>query len=121
MTAELAYCNGDHATASRSYDLAINSAETHGFVHEQALAAERAGLFYAETSAWALAVPYLEKALKIWDKWGARAKVDDLKALLHRSRSKSGENSSPSPVGGGSNNTGNASLYGSVAGGDMKI
>ena len=42
MAAELAYCNGDLTTASESYDLAITSAEAHGFIHEQALAAERA-------------------------------------------------------------------------------
>ena len=123
MTAELAYCDGDHATASRSYDLAISSAETHGFVHEQALAAERAGLFYAQTSAWALAVPYFEKAKSIWEKWGARAKVEDLTVLLQQ-RSNGGGDSllsflsqKPSTLDGESN----ASPFGSIAGGSMKI
>ena len=77
MAAELAYCDGDLTTASESYDLAITSAEAHGFIHEQALAAERAGLFYAETSeaaGWVLAVPYFEQALSIWDKWGGGGK-----------------------------------------------
>ena len=85
MTAEMAYCDGDLANASTSYDLAITSAEAHGFIHEQALAAERAGLFYAETSetaGWVLAVPYFEQALSLWDKWGARAKVQDLRHIL---------------------------------------
>jgi len=122
MTAELAYCDSDHATASRSYDLAINSAETHGFVHEQALAAERAGLFYAQTSAWALAVPYFEKALAVWNRWGARAKVEDLTTLLQE-MSTGGKNSSSSlsqtqpPVGGGLS----ISPFGSITAGNMKI
>ena len=123
MTAELAYCDGDHATASRSYDLAISSAETHGFIHEEALAAERAGLFYAQTSAWALAVPYFEKAKSIWKKWGAQAKVEDLAVLLQQ-RSNGGGHSPPSslsqkqsPLDGESK----VSPFGSIVRGSMKI
>ena len=79
-------------------------------------------MFYAQTSAWALAVPYFDKAKLIWEKWGARAKVEDLTVLLQQS-SNGGDSllSSMSQKLSTLDEESNVSPYGSIAGGSMKI
>jgi len=78
LNAEMAHLNGARDAAAEAYDDAIRVAGEHGFVHEQALSCERAGIFYSETIGESVAAEYFERAKKHYLEWGATRKVRDL-------------------------------------------
>ena len=79
LSAEIFALKGDHCAAIKAYDAAISKAGQHYFVHEQAIAYERAGMLLndLETSG-ARASEYLRNAKKKYEEWGAMRKVKDL-------------------------------------------
>ena len=81
MDAELARADGDLVAAIEQYDRAIAAAEAGGFVHDEALANERAGLFHLGRGARSVARAYLQESRFAWQRWGATAKVAQLDAL----------------------------------------
>jgi predicted ATPase/signal transduction histidine kinase/tRNA A-37 threonylcarbamoyl transferase component Bud32 len=76
---------GNKLEAIELYDRAIMLAKEHEFIHEEALAYELAAKFYLEldktsiTQAYAtVARTYMDKAYYAYDRWGAKAKLQDL-------------------------------------------
>jgi PAS domain S-box-containing protein len=76
--AELARLEDRTLAAEELYELAIRSAHTHGFVHNEALANELAGRFYAARGFEKIANAYLRDARYCYLRWGADGKVRQL-------------------------------------------
>ncbi|WP_437336515.1 AAA family ATPase [Sorangium sp. So ce394] len=70
---------GEHPWATaRLYDEAVTGAEAHGFVQDAAFACELAGRFWLAAGRDFLARAYLERARRLYARWGAVAKVAQL-------------------------------------------
>jgi PAS domain S-box-containing protein len=79
--AEIARIEGRELDAEHLYEQAIRSAHTNGFVHNEALANERAAYFYAARSFAKIAQTYLRDARYCYLRWGADGKVRQLDDL----------------------------------------
>jgi len=79
--AEIARIEGRVLEAQDLYEKAVRSAHTQGFVHNEALANERAGCFYAARGFERIAATYLRDARYCYRRWGAAAKVRQLEQL----------------------------------------
>ncbi|CCE06221.1 PAS sensor protein (modular protein) [Bradyrhizobium sp. STM 3843] len=84
IAAEIARVEGRELDAMRSYDQAIASARANRFVHNEALANELAGRFYATRSFEKIAYTYLRDARYGYLRWGADAKATQLERLYPR-------------------------------------
>lgn len=82
LSAEFAFYTGDQEKAARYFDNAITTAEMHSFIHDQALANERAGIFCKETGNIAMSVQYFFEALRCYQTWGAHAKALHIEGLI---------------------------------------
>ena len=60
------------------FDESISKALEHSFIHDAALAAERAGEFWIARNKPFIAKSYIEQASIYYSRWGATAKVDHL-------------------------------------------
>ena len=76
--AEIAAIEARDVDAMRLYEQAIRSARANGFVHNQALAYELAGRFYAARAFKDIAHLYFRKARYYYLRWGADGKVRQL-------------------------------------------
>jgi predicted ATPase/transcriptional regulator with GAF, ATPase, and Fis domain len=76
--AEIARIEGRPLEAMDLYERAILSARASGFVHDEALACELAGRFYAARGLAEIAQHYLRKARQGYLRWGADGKVMQL-------------------------------------------
>ena len=75
--------DGNYEDAAALYDEAIRIASDHRFIHEQALASERCGMFYSSRMSNAqTAAAYFTKAAEMYMKWGAKRKAADLLQML---------------------------------------
>ena len=79
LLAEQAFAAGNYDAAFRSYDNGVNLAEKRGFVDEAAVAAECAFIFFNERGDYGLAEVYRSRAVELYGKWGATAKVTRLR------------------------------------------
>ncbi|WP_433996078.1 trifunctional serine/threonine-protein kinase/ATP-binding protein/sensor histidine kinase [Bradyrhizobium liaoningense] len=79
--AEIARIQGRVLDAQDMYDKAIRQAHKYGFVHNQAIANEIAGRFYAERGYETIAATYLRAARACYLRWGANGKVCQLEEL----------------------------------------
>src|SRR2546425_921057 len=79
--AEIARIEGRVLDAQDLYEKAVRSAHAQGFVHNEALANERAGCFYAARGFARIATTYLRDARYCYRRWGADAKVRQLEQL----------------------------------------
>ena len=82
LEAERAFTDDDMEAAAAAYDKAIEAAKEHRFINEQALASERAALFYLEHGNVGLARTYMKKSRDLYDSWGAERKVEDIDAWI---------------------------------------
>ncbi|WP_428263504.1 AAA family ATPase [Haliangium sp.] len=80
VEAERARVRGDVVAAMANYDDAITLAQEHGFLHEEALACERAARFYASLGRDRITNIYLEEAHQAYLRWGATVKVEHMEA-----------------------------------------
>jgi len=87
--AEIARIEGRILDAQDLYERAIQSAQLHGFVHNEALANELAGAFYLSRGYEKVAMTYLREARHCYGRWGADAKVRQLGQLYPKIRSES--------------------------------
>jgi predicted ATPase/signal transduction histidine kinase/tRNA A-37 threonylcarbamoyl transferase component Bud32 len=78
IEAEIARISGNKLEAMELYDLAIDSAKTHGFIQNEALANELAAKFWLGMNQEDFAQIYLRKAYNGYKTWGAKYKVEDL-------------------------------------------
>ncbi|MHC4042900.1 AAA family ATPase [Bradyrhizobium sp. 23AC] len=81
VAAEIARIEGRVLNAQELYDQAIREAHKCGFVHNQAIANEIAGRFYAERGYEEIAATYLRAARACYLRWGADGKVRQLEEL----------------------------------------
>ena len=79
--AEIARIQGRELDAERLYEQAISSARANGFVHNEAVAHEVAGQFYAGRGFEIIAHAYLRAARYGYLRWGAAGKVRQLETL----------------------------------------
>src|SRR5262245_57776729 len=86
--AEVARIEGREFEAMRLYERAIRSARANGFVHNEALAYELAGRFYAAYGFDEIADTHLRGARYCYLRWGADAKVRQLDQLYPHLREK---------------------------------
>ena len=73
LEAELAVVRDDMQKAKACFKDAITSSKKHGFIHEEALAYEREGLFFLETDSLDAAKISLRNAYLCYERWGAIA------------------------------------------------
>jgi len=78
LVAEWAFFNGHIEKAAKAYDLSIHSASQHGFIHEQALACEKAAQFSAALGNYITAKEYLTKSHGLYIQWGAKRKAEHI-------------------------------------------
>jgi PAS domain S-box-containing protein len=76
--AEIARIEGRELDAERLYEQAIRSARANGFVHNEAIAYERASTFYRARGLDQFAELYLRNARYGYLRWGADGKVQQL-------------------------------------------
>src|SRR5262249_22640788 len=76
--AEVARLEGRVLEAEHLYEQAIRSAHRNGFVHNEAIAYEIAGRFYAARGFQKFADAYLLEARYCYQRWGADGKVAQL-------------------------------------------
>jgi PAS domain S-box-containing protein len=84
--AELARIEGRELDAERLYEQAIHSARDNGFVHNEAIAYERAAEFYRARGFNQIADLYLRNARYGYQRWGADGKVRQLEAMYSHLR-----------------------------------
>ena len=65
----------------RAYASAILGARENGFVNDEAIANERAALFYQEIGHERLFMRHLLRSKVLYSRWGANAKVESLTKL----------------------------------------
>lgn len=82
LEAEQECLRGNHHNASRLYDASIISARKSGFIHEQGLACEKAGLHYERRGVNEKAKEYFQQARECYEEWGSSMKVDAIQAKL---------------------------------------
>jgi predicted ATPase/signal transduction histidine kinase len=78
IVAERAQVLGQTAIAIDAYDEAIAQAHTEGFLQEEALANERAAIFYLHRGKERVAAGYMQDAYYGYARWGAKTKTDHL-------------------------------------------
>ena len=86
IAAELARIEGRVLDAEHLYEQAINSARDNGFVHNEAMAYERAAGFYRARGFNRIADLYLHNARHGYLRWGAGGKVRQLEATYPQLR-----------------------------------
>jgi PAS domain S-box-containing protein len=86
VSAEIARIQGRELDAERLYEQAIRSARANGFIHNEALANELAGRFYAARDFEKVANAYLRDARYGYLRWGADGKVRQLDELYPQLR-----------------------------------
>ncbi|GAB2671165.1 AAA family ATPase [Paenibacillus thermoaerophilus] len=78
VEAEWMRLRNDDRRAVDAYERAIASARRGGFTQAEAIACERAALYYAQLGRQRLARDAMEAAVRAYDRWGARAKTRQL-------------------------------------------
>ncbi|MEQ8385807.1 MAG: AAA family ATPase [Coleofasciculus sp. A1-SPW-01] len=78
VEAERARVLGQQIPAMEHYDRAIRGAREQGFIHEEAIAYERAAEFYFSLGRDEIGKLYLKNAHHCYTRWGAKAKVKAL-------------------------------------------
>ncbi|WP_414575461.1 AAA family ATPase [Anabaena sp. CCY 9402-a] len=78
VAAEKARVSGENWQAEEFYELAIRGAKKYEFIHEEALAYERAAEFYLNIGREEIGQLYLRNAHHCYTCWGAKAKVKQL-------------------------------------------
>ncbi|MGD1803888.1 AAA family ATPase [Dapis sp. BLCC M126] len=80
VAAEKARVLGENWQAQELYEKAIQGAKKHEFIHEEALAYERAAEFYLALDREEIGQLYLRNAHHCYSRWGATAKVKQLES-----------------------------------------
>lgn len=79
LKAERASLEHDIAAAMTLYDMAITSARENGYIQIEAIASERAGLFWIAMNKTDFAKIYIKRAYDLFGKWGAESKTELMK------------------------------------------
>ena len=79
LEAEICFSKGDFDSAVPLYQRSIELAKQEGFLHERALANERAGIAFDKSGESQRSIVFLKEAMKLYGDWGAHAKVYQMK------------------------------------------
>lgn len=112
VEAELAAAEPSPWAAVPLYEEAMNGAARSGFVHDEALTAERAGRFWMKHGMDDYARVCLLRARAAYDRWGAAVKVHALDAELGNSRQRARAQTQQISTGGSSATM--SSLFGAL-------
>ncbi|MDX2510401.1 MAG: adenylate/guanylate cyclase domain-containing protein [Desulfobacterales bacterium] len=74
---------GKDKEAKESYDKAVAGANKQNFLNEEALACERAGMFYEARGIESLTGHFIKLAFQAYREWGAQAKLNDLQSRYY--------------------------------------
>jgi PAS domain S-box-containing protein len=88
VSAEIARIEGQDVRAMHTYDKAIRAARQNGFIHNEGVANEVAGRFYAARGFEKIADTYLRDARYCYLLWGADAKARQLEQSYPQLRKK---------------------------------
>ena len=77
---------GQLESARKKFDLSIRKSRLEGFLHEEALANERAGMTFLELDKKLDALDYFEQARKRYERWGATVKVEEISKRIESIR-----------------------------------
>ncbi|WP_206996477.1 trifunctional serine/threonine-protein kinase/ATP-binding protein/sensor histidine kinase [Trinickia mobilis] len=102
VEAELARNEGRLIDAECLYEEAIQHARKQEFVHNEALASELAGQFYADRGFDTIAGAYLRNAKHAYSLWGADAKVKEFDCRYFQMRARPGTEASGAWIAGAS-------------------
>lgn len=91
LEAELAACRGKHDDALSLYEKSAASAAKEGYVHEQALACEKAALMLRGCGSLREARTNFMNARNLYEMWGANLKVDEMERLLTNDNGSNGD------------------------------
>ena len=83
LQAELHYLDGDMIAAETAYKASIKSSREHQFLHEEALAYERYGIFCIENQMVETGLAQLQHALVKYKEWGAVRVHDELQRTFN--------------------------------------
>jgi hypothetical protein len=86
VEAELARLQGRELAAERLYERAIGLAREAGFVQFEAVANDLAARFHERRGFATIAAAYTREAQALYDRWGARGKVELLARRLRAGR-----------------------------------
>lgn len=75
LEAEKQSLQEQHWQAIDLYDASITSAKRSGFIHEQGLACEKAGLYFMRAQNKEKALEYFQQAGECYQEWGSSMKV----------------------------------------------
>ena len=78
LEAEMAVVYGDASKAIANYEEAISLSKKYGLRNEEAMACERAAMFYLSLDSSSSASKCLCRAYRCYDDWGAKAKMHQL-------------------------------------------
>ncbi|KAL7543491.1 hypothetical protein ACHAXR_012775 [Thalassiosira sp. AJA248-18] len=78
LEAEICSSQGSIIQANEAYDAAILAAKEPGFIHEEGLACELAGVHYTKCQENKIAWEYFNQAKSCYEKWGSQLKVDSV-------------------------------------------
>merc|ERR1712194_224283 len=78
LEAEIAAVQGDVSEAIANYEEAISLSKKYGLRNEEAMACERAAMFYLSLNSSSSASKYLFRAYRCYDDWGAKSKIHQL-------------------------------------------
>ncbi|NES88609.1 MULTISPECIES: protein kinase domain-containing protein [Okeania] len=78
VEAEIARVLGENETAATYYEKAISGSSENDYIHEEAIANERAAEFYLSLGREKVAKTYMTEAYYCYISWGATAKIKDL-------------------------------------------
>ncbi|MDQ6419590.1 AAA family ATPase [Paenibacillus sp. LHD-117] len=79
VTAELRWIEGNRAAAAKGYEDAIQAARSEGYGLLEAIACERASMYYRETGMTTAADALMADACTAYSRWGATVKVSKLR------------------------------------------
>ena len=82
MEAENYSFNNKHEEAKASYAASIASARSSGFIHEEGLALELAGVHYKKIGDHKHALSFFTQAKQCYAEWGSQVKVDSISRQL---------------------------------------
>lgn len=81
ISAITAGISGNFIKATEQFDSAIESAQTHGFVQNEALANELTAKYYLSKGKKTIAAAYLKEACLAYTRWGATMKIRHLEGF----------------------------------------
>jgi hypothetical protein len=83
LKAEKSVLGKRHDKTTRYFNMAIQEANKNGYLNEEALATERFALFLVERKNFSMAANQFSLASALYQKWGAKAKVDHINQLIN--------------------------------------